>query len=394
MTTMKFTSGPFEVVGNGKRLLVESEYAPPGPVARFQTLDSFGQLAEIDRKTKQNNGWYAIAASSSMFGIAIGMYYVEFTHLEVSRPEIALPFGLGRGFLRFLIASLAFATIFALAVYYDGCVYLQQMKGTFVPKHTSFFMRLRRVGILDSCLWDMLVQLIIPWPFFGLDVAEISVHNGSTHSYSQYAVGDLLVLAMLLRLRLLPRFCALFHPLNSADAQFYGKLSSLEVDATMIMRVMIGESLWVLLGIWALVVWIFAYSIYVFEHTSTGGPQHGTSNLSSCLWLTFSTMTTIGYVDTYPVTRLGRAAAVLSCLVAVVLFAISINWVIKALSLESNEVHIYTLGLGLFAVFSFLLHVVFSQILTDLGCGTGNTRAGIAHGRRSQGRKAGCRSCD
>ena len=64
MPSMKFTSGPFEVVGNGKRLLVESEYAPPGPVARFQALDSFGQLAEIHRKTAQNNGWFASAAAS------------------------------------------------------------------------------------------------------------------------------------------------------------------------------------------------------------------------------------------------------------------------------------------------------------------------------------------
>lgn len=61
MPSMKFTSGPFEVVGNGKRLLVESEYAPPGPVARF---DSIGQLAEIHRKTAQNNGWFASAAAS------------------------------------------------------------------------------------------------------------------------------------------------------------------------------------------------------------------------------------------------------------------------------------------------------------------------------------------
>ena len=340
MPAVPFPTGPFEVVGNGKRLLVESEYAPPGPVARFQALDSFAQLAEMHRKTRQNNWWFAAAALSSFFGVAVGVYYVELSHFENAHPGAGLPgLGVGTGVVRFLIAALAFVSIFALAVYYDGCVYLQQIKGAYVPKQASLFTRLRRVALLDACFWDMLVQLVIPWPFFGLDTAEIHVFNGSTHTYIRYAVGDLLVLGMLLRLRMLPRLCALFHPLNSADSHFFGKLAgSLDVNAALITRVLVGESLWFLMGLWALTLGVFSYTLFVFERDAWNElPQHATSRFSSCLWLAFTTMTTVGFGDVYPVTRLGRAAAALSCLVAVVLFAISINWVIKRLSLESNE---------------------------------------------------------
>lgn len=337
MPSMKFTSGPFEVVGNGKRLLVESDYAPPGPVARFQALDSFGQLAEIHRKTIQNNWWYAAACISSFFGFAAGVYYVEISNLEHQQPEILLP-AFGTGFVRFCIVVLAFLTICALAVYYDGYVYILQIKGLYVPKNASFFMRLRRAGLLDTCFWDMLVQLILPWPLFGLDVAEVYVFNGSMHAYSRYAIGDLLVLGMLLRLRLLPRFLALFHPLNSADAQFYGKLNSLEVNASMITRVLVGSSLWFLMATWSLAVFIFSYIIYVFERDAHDElPPHAMSHFSSCVRLAFTTMTTIGYGDAYPFTRLGRAAAVVSCFVAVALFAVTINFVMKMLALESNE---------------------------------------------------------
>jgi len=158
------------------------------------------------------------------------------------------------------------------------------------------------------------------------------------HSYSRYAIGDLLAVGMLLRLRLLPRFCALFHTLNSADAQFYGKLNSLEVNTSMITKVLVSDSLRFLLGTWALTVMVFSYALYIFERDARDElPKHAMSHFFSCLFFTVTTMTTIGYGDAYPVTRLGRASALLSCLVAVVLFAVTINWIIRKLSLDTNE---------------------------------------------------------
>ena len=148
------------MVGNGKRLLVESETLPTGPVARFQALDSFGQLAEIHRKTRQNNWWAACASLSSFFGIAVGVYHVELANFEYHHPEATLPY-FGTGFVRFCIAALAFLTVASLAVYYDGRAYLLQIKGAYIPKGASFFMRLRRVGLLDACIWDMVCACLV-----------------------------------------------------------------------------------------------------------------------------------------------------------------------------------------------------------------------------------------
>jgi len=147
-------------VGNGKRLLVESETLPPRPVARFQALDSFGQLAEIHRKTRQNNWWAACASLSSFFGIAVGVYHVELANFEYHHPEATLSY-FGTGFVRFCIAALAFLTVASLAVYYDGRAYLLQIKGAYIPKGASFFMRLRRVGLLDACIWDMVCACLV-----------------------------------------------------------------------------------------------------------------------------------------------------------------------------------------------------------------------------------------
>jgi hypothetical protein len=333
MPSMKLTSGPFEVVGNGKRLLVESEYAPPGPVARFQALDSFGQLAEIHRKTAQNDRWFACAAASSFLGIAVGMYHVELAGFEHRHPRAALPY-LGAGFVRFCLVVLAFLTIFALAVYYDGRAYVLQLQGAYIPKHASFFTRLRRAGLLDACFWDMLVQLVLPWPLFGLDAYEVQVFNGVAAAYSSYPLADLLVLGMFLRLRLLPRFCALFHPLNSADAHFYGKLNALDVDASMIARTLVFENGFVLMGAWALTVTVFSYAIYLFERDERSDVSH----FWSCVWFAVSTMSTTGLGAVHPITRLGRIVAALSCLAAVVLFAITVDWMVKKLSLDAKEV--------------------------------------------------------
>lgn len=336
--SMKFTSGPFEVVGNGKRQLVESEYAPPGPVARFQSLDTFGQLAEIHRKTIQNGWWYSCASIASFLGIAVGMYHVELASFEHQHQDRELPY-FGAGFVRFCIVLLAFFTIFALAVFYDGCVYVLQIKGTYVPKNASFFTRLRRAGLLDACFLDMAAQLVIPWPLFGLEDADFYVYNGMTASYSRYSMADLLVLGMFLRLRLLPRFCALFHPLNSADAHFYGKLNAVDIDAWMVARTLIVENGLVLMGIWALTIVVFSYAIYLFERDAQGDlPQHETNRFSSCLWLAVTTMTTTGIGNSHPITRLGRATAALSCLAAVVLFAVTVNWVVEKMSLDAKEV--------------------------------------------------------
>lgn len=340
MPSTKFTSGPFEVVGNGKRMLVESEYAPPGPVARFQGLDSFGQLAEVQRKTVQNGWWYSCASISSFLGIALGVYYVELASFE-HQHGAELPY-FGAGFVRFCIVVLAFLSICALAIYYDGCVYVLQIKGTYIPKHASFFMRLRRAGLLDACFWDVIVQLVIPWPLFDLDVAGVFVYNGMTASYSRYSVADLLVLGMFLRLRLLPRFCALYHPLNSADARFYGKMSSVDIDAWMIARTLVVENGFVLTGLWVLTVTVFSYAIYLFERDAQGElPQHETGGFASCLWLAVTIMTTTGLGNSHPITRSGRITAAISCLAAVVLFAITVNWIVKKLTLDAREVRLF-----------------------------------------------------
>lgn len=329
--------GPY-YAGNAKRLLADGTPPPPGPPARFQPLDACGRLGAMQHTARQNDWWLGAATAASFAGIAAGVYYVELADFQRRHPGATVPFG--EGFVRVCLAGLAALSIFALVMHYNGRIYLLQIKGAWVSSsaRVTFVSRLSRAGLLGAFVGDVLVHLVFPWPLLGIGNIHVSVLNDAPDAYSRYSLGDLLALAMFLRLRLLPRFCALWHPLNATDARFLGKLNSLEIEAGVIVRKLLSESLPFLLGLWGLAVLVLSYVIYICDRDAEDRlPEHATSHFAPCVWLALSTMTTVGFGDAHPVTRLGRMAAASGCLVAVVLFGLTINFAINALSLESNE---------------------------------------------------------
>jgi len=56
----------------------------------------------------------------------------------------------------------------------------------------------------------------------------------------------------------------------------------------------------------------------------------------SQVWLTIITMTTVGYGDQYPITLGGGFFAVLSCFLAMVLLALTVNIVVWRLALDQS----------------------------------------------------------
>ncbi len=88
-----------------------------------------------------------------------------------------------------------------------------------------------------------------------------------------------------------------------------------------------------------LAVLISSFGLRLFERRPGNDYEHFTTNI----WLSFITMTTVGYGDFYPSTQMGRFIAILASLYGVCLtslFVISLN---NVLSFQSNERKAYML---------------------------------------------------
>ena len=102
---------------------------------------------------------------------------------------------------------------------------------------------------------------------------------------------------------------------------------------------LLNESGLALTVVWVVSVTVFAYFLFIFERQDADPLSiYSLGKYRNCVWLTVITMTTVGYGDCFPQTRMGRICTVVACFFAVVLFALTVNWSLKKLSLSKNEI--------------------------------------------------------
>jgi len=88
---------------------------------------------------------------------------------------------------------------------------------------------------------------------------------------------------------------------------------------------------------------VFAYFVTVFERPGVNRTSYPSTILeykhiyNQAWWYVWTTMTTIGYGDWYPLTPLGRVSAVLSSLCGLVLTAILISAIMNVFAPDSAE---------------------------------------------------------
>ena len=90
----------------------------------------------------------------------------------------------------------------------------------------------------------------------------------------------------------------------------------------------IRASLAVYVSLTGLIVYLAAVGIYVFEHFAQ--PEHFGS-IPQCLWWAITTLTTVGYGDTYPVTLGGKVFTTLILILGIGLVAIPGSLYVNAL---------------------------------------------------------------
>lgn len=84
---------------------------------------------------------------------------------------------------------------------------------------------------------------------------------------------------------------------------------------------------------------VSAYGLRLFERFID--PRLG--NMSSAIWLSLITMTTVGYGDFYPSTQFGRLVSILTSLYGVILTSLFVISLTNMLTFASNERKAYML---------------------------------------------------
>lgn len=87
------------------------------------------------------------------------------------------------------------------------------------------------------------------------------------------------------------------------------------------------------------VIFIFTYSVYVAENElpRAMGDDPFIADFKTATWLICITVTTVGYGDEGPSTKLGKLLMLLACLCGIVLFSLFVSSITEQLEMDANE---------------------------------------------------------
>eukprot|EP00286_Rhodomonas_abbreviata_P023150 CAMPEP_0181299462 /NCGR_PEP_ID=MMETSP1101-20121128/6360_1 /TAXON_ID=46948 /ORGANISM="Rhodomonas abbreviata, Strain Caron Lab Isolate" /LENGTH=526 /DNA_ID=CAMNT_0023404615 /DNA_START=115 /DNA_END=1691 /DNA_ORIENTATION=+ len=239
--------------------------------------------------------------------------------------------------LKLTQVATSIVVFFFLNRYYRACIAEERLRG--VPLHNGSvtILNLKACGLWGQAFMDIICLLPQPLPW--LDI-EVSVYNDAFNQSCNYPMDVLLTVLMFLRIRLFPRFYGeCVSSVRTEITRAYGNVTRLEIGEVFIFKYLITTNLGMVLMLWFVQIVFFAYCLMMFERPmSFINISHSQLyEYNNCLWCTVITMTIVGYGDTYPMTRLGRATMMIASLSALIMVAISTHIVQVLLSQSRKE---------------------------------------------------------
>lgn len=173
---------------------------------------------------------------------------------------------------------------------------------------------------------------LLQW--FTLEFALVIIHPTPFLTFGNLRDEQIIGLVIFLRAYLLSRFLFLHSYFSSSVGRFVSGFTKITFTPNLMYRVILSERPYPLvIGSFVGVLFSIGYCLLVVERFDNPLIQ----TYSDALWLVVVTILTIGYGDKYPVTIVGRAVVVSGAFAGIILTAMIITLLFKALELSPQE---------------------------------------------------------
>jgi len=232
-------------------------------------------------------------------------------------------------------------SIFLLYKYYDGQLEMLRTSGVGLSEGFGF-MSLRESGLWSYFLADLFTLLPMPFPFIHFTIEMDDVFHEDTPTI--YTSDNLLMALMFVRFQFLPRLIAEIWMMNNHVAFMSARMHNIVIDTWFVIRALFIANFATLIGLIFATILASSYIILICERPYPHVDQ--LAEFDNALYYTIITMTTVGYGDIVPDTRLGRYAALAISLQGVVFIALIIQGVVARVGLSPTETRIIDFVVG------------------------------------------------
>lgn len=234
--------------------------------------------------------------------------------------------------LKISVLVTTFVSLFFLYKYYDG--QLEGLRASGVGLSEGFgFMSLRESGLGWWFLIDLVTLLPMPFPFIHFTIEMDDIFNEDTPTI--YTSDNLLMALMFVRLQFLPRLIAEVWMMHNSMAFVSARMHNIVIDTWFVIRALFIANFSTLVLLIFTCILASSYIILICERPYPHVDQ--LAEFDNALYYTIITMTTVGYGDIVPATRLGRYSALFISLQGVVFIALIIQGVVARVELNPTE---------------------------------------------------------
>lgn len=263
--------------------------------------------------------WYnRLTCTSAMISLILGIWQNELhwqstKQIEPDSPEMG-PIQIPthdpntRVLLKWIVSANVLVVVAGIYLYYRAMLRLEKLRGTMLAQDTFY-----SAGYLPYWLLESLICSIHPFPFLYFEFTK--PERGGLKTI--YTSDDMLTVMMIPRLYLVFRVFRDFYALNHENKRHWGLFGGVDLERPLVLfkNMLLDHPLFIVPTCYILNIFCLGYAMCVFERPT----DVSFLKYKNGIWVTFVSMTTVGYGDLYPTTDFGRLISVTTCMLALLI---------------------------------------------------------------------------